>query len=311
MGKKKTDKGGDKARALIQPVKRSSLLQRLRNNFLTGIVVIAPIGITVYLTWAVVEYVDRQVLPQVLPLLPQQLQPEEFLPFSLPGMGLVFFILFAIAVGSMTKNFFGRELLRIGERWVDRMPVIRSLYNALKQIAETIFTQSKSSFEKACLVEYPRRGTWAIAFVSTTAKGEVRTKTENGSEMLSVFLPTTPNPTSGFLLFVERDDVIMLDMTVEEAAKMVISAGLVAPHDPNGKPEVSGDQTGPGDADPADPVPATAAEHPEVAPVPETKSSRKGWRGRRKAQGSKANATVATAAASPGTTGGTEATSNG
>ena len=219
----------DKARPLIQPVRRASLLQRFRTNFLTGIVVAAPIGITAYLTYTVIDFIDRQVLPQVLPLIPEAYRPENLLPFSVPGLGLVLVILFLVAIGSMTKNFFGREFLKMGERWVDRMPVVRSIYNALKQIVETIFTQSQSSFERACLVEYPRRGIWAVAFVSTDTKGEVRNKAVDGGDMISVFLPTTPNPTSGFLLFVPKEDVIFLDMSVEDAAKLVISAGLVTP----------------------------------------------------------------------------------
>ena len=221
----------DPSKPLIKPIPRSSLGERLRNNFLTGIVVIAPIGITLYLTWTIVTYIDAQIVP----LLPDRWNPEKYLEFTLPGLGLLVFILFAIAVGSVAKNFFGRELIRIGERWVDRMPVVRSLYNALKQIAETIFTQSKNSFEKACIVEYPRKGIWAIAFVSTDTRGEIPSKAQNGDEMVSVFLPTTPNPTSGFLLFVPRKDVIFLDMTVEEAAKLVISAGLVHPPTPEEK----------------------------------------------------------------------------
>ncbi len=211
--------------ALIKPAPRASFFQRMRNNFLTGIVVTAPFTITLYLTWTLVDYVDAQVLP----LIPEPYRPEQWLPFAAPGVGLVVLALFLIVVGSLTKNFFGREFVRLGERTVDRMPVIRSVYNALKQIAETIFTQSSSSFDRACLVEYPRRGIWAVAFVSTDTKGEVPKKATKGQSMTSVFLPTTPNPTSGFLLFVPTEDVIMLDMSVEEAAKLVISAGLVVP----------------------------------------------------------------------------------
>lgn len=219
----------DPNKPLLAPAPRRGFLQRVRNNLLTGIVVVAPFGITLYLTWAIVDYVDRQVLPQVLPFIPEAYRPENLISFVPPGLGLVLFVLFLILVGSLTKNFFGSELVRIGERWVDRMPIVRSIYNALKQIAETIFTQSSNSFEKACLVEYPRKGIWAIAFVSTETRGEVPGKARGGGEMMSVFLPTTPNPTSGFLLFVPKEDVIILDMTVEEAAKLVISAGLVVP----------------------------------------------------------------------------------
>lgn len=208
---------------------RLGLLQRLRNNFLTGVVVVAPIGITIWLTYTVVGYVDSTVLPQVLPLIPPEYQPERLLDVPLPGLGLVVVILFLIIVGSFAKNIFGRELLKLGESWVDRMPVVRSIYNGLKQIVETIFSQNASSFEHACLVEYPRKGIWAVAFVSTETQGEVRHKAGGDEDMVSIFLPTTPNPTSGFLLFVPKQDVILLDMTVEDAAKMVISAGLVTP----------------------------------------------------------------------------------
>jgi uncharacterized membrane protein len=123
-------------------------------------------------------------------------------------------------------------MLRFGESMVERMPVVRSIYNGVKQIAETVFSQRDTSFDKACLIEYPRKGIWAIAFISTNARGEVRTKISNGEDIATVFLPTTPNPTSGFLLFLPRSDVKELDMTVEDAAKLVISAGLVYP---NGK----------------------------------------------------------------------------
>jgi uncharacterized membrane protein len=141
---------------------------------------------------------------------------------------LIVFLVFTAAIGALTKGLFGRQLLKFGENFVDRMPVVRSIYNALKQIAETVLSQSNNSFQNACMVEYPRKGIWAIAFVSTDTKGEVLEKMPH-DEMLSIFLPTTPNPTSGFLLFVPKQDVILLDMTVEEAAKLVISAGLVTP----------------------------------------------------------------------------------
>lgn len=239
----------------MKPSPRPGFFQRLRNNFLTGIVVVAPFGITVYITWTIVDYIDSTVLPRVVPLIPEQYRPENLLPFYLPGLGVIIFVIFLIFIGSFTKNFFGREILKIGERWVERMPVVRSLYNGLKQIAETIFTQSSNSFEKACLVEYPRKGIWAVAFVSTSAKGEIPQKAANGGEMMSVFLPTTPNPTSGFLLFVPKEDVVYLDMTVEEAAKLVISAGLVNPEDVHASDK--------------------AAEHAESSPSSDAKKTQK------------------------------------
>jgi uncharacterized membrane protein len=138
----------------------------------------------------------------------------------------------------MAKGLIGRSLLRWGEGLVDRMPVVRSVYSGLKQIAETVFAQSETSFDKACLVQYPRKGIWAIAFISSTAKGEIASGIPIDDEKVSVFLPTTPNPTSGFLLFLPRSEVHELEMSVEDAAKLIISAGLVYPNtrDPSQPP---------------------------------------------------------------------------
>ena len=203
---------------------RTPLLQRLRGNFLTGLVVVAPIFLTIYLVWIFVGFIDDRVLPFV----PARYNPETYLGQDIPGFGVVVFLLGTTFIGWMTKGLFGRQLVRWGERIVDRTPIVRSIYNAVKQIVETIFAQSNTSFQNACLIEYPRKGLWAVAFVSTEAKGELPGKIGQ-DELMSVFLPTTPNPTSGFLLFVPRKDVIVLDMSVEEAAKLVISAGLVVP----------------------------------------------------------------------------------
>ena len=146
------------------------------------------------------------------------------------------FLVFTTIVGMVTKGFFGRQLIKYWQSLVDRTPVFRSIYNALKQIAETVFTKSDQTFKSACLVEYPRRGIWVVAFVSTITKGEIKGKI-NKDEILTVFVPTTPNPTSGFLLFIPKKDVIILKMSVENAAKLVISAGLVVP-DYNEKNEI-------------------------------------------------------------------------
>jgi uncharacterized membrane protein len=214
------------------PRRRRSLFAGLRANFLTGLVVIAPIGLTIWLIWNVIGWIDGWVLPFV----PTRFQPDtvlhDFFPgsrVSVRGFGVVFFLVFTVLVGWMAKGLIGRSFLHWGESLVDRMPVIRSIYNGLKQIAETVFAQSATSFDKAVLVEYPRPGLWALAFVSTEAKGEINTKVPHEGRILSVFLPTTPNPTSGFLLYVPESSVIYLDMTVEDAAKLVISAGLVYP----------------------------------------------------------------------------------
>jgi uncharacterized membrane protein len=146
------------------------------------------------------------------------------------GVGVVVFLLFTVIVGWMGKGIMGRSFLRWSESLVERMPIVRSIYSGVKQIAETVFSQRDRSFEKACLVEYPRKGIWAIAFVSTTTKGEIAAGIPIQDEKVSIFLPTTPNPTSGFLLFVPRSDIVELDMSVEDAAKLVISAGLVYPN---------------------------------------------------------------------------------
>ena len=211
---------------------RPGLITRLRNNFLTGLIVIAPIGLTFWLIWSIMGWMDSWVLPFV----PARYRPDIWLlnqfglDLDIRGIGVAFFLIFTLLVGWGAKGFIGRSLLRWAENLVQTMPVVRSVYGGLKQIAETILAQDQSSFEQACLVEYPRKGLWAIAFVSTTAKGEIAARAD--APMLSVFLPTTPNPTSGFLLFVPADDIVLLDMSVEDAAKLVISAGLVYP---NGK----------------------------------------------------------------------------
>ncbi|WP_319414343.1 DUF502 domain-containing protein [uncultured Cohaesibacter sp.] len=206
---------------------------RVRNYFLTGLVIAAPIGITLYITWAFIGWVDSTVKPYI----PHIYNPDNYLPFSVPGVGLVFSFLILTILGFLTANFVGRSLLTFGEVLVGRMPLVRNLYNALKQIFETALSQKGKTFTKAVVIEYPRRGLWALAFVATETKGEVAHRIEDYEQpgddhqgYISVFLPTTPNPTSGFLLFVPRADIIMLDMSVEDAAKLVVSAGLVSPN---------------------------------------------------------------------------------
>ncbi|MBY6047240.1 DUF502 domain-containing protein [Vannielia litorea] len=222
-----------------KPYRRPGWLSGLRSSFFTGLVVVGPVAVTIWLIWTVVGWVDGVVMPFV----PGAYHPEtlinkyfncadcEPIRVNIRGVGVVVFLLFTVLVGWMAKGFLGRSFLRWAESLVDRMPVVRSIYNGLKQIAETVFAQTETNFDKACLVQYPRHGIWAIAFISTKAKGEIAKKSPVEDEMVSVFLPTTPNPTSGFLLFVPRKDVIILDMTVEDAAKLVISAGLVYPSD--------------------------------------------------------------------------------
>lgn len=195
----------------------------IRTYFLTGLVVAAPIIITGYLTYAFVTFVDGQVAA----LIPNNWAPWLKQPFAVPGLGVVAVFIGLVLLGALTANVFGRWIIESGERAVERMPVIRNVYRALKQIFETVLAQSDQSFRQVGLIEYPRPGLWAVVFIAGPTRGEIQER--NSHELLSVFLPTTPNPTSGYLLFVPRKDVVILDMTVEEGAKLVISGGLVAP----------------------------------------------------------------------------------
>ncbi len=212
-----------------EPKRRGGLFAGLRASFLTGIVVIAPIGLTFWLLWTVIGWIDGVVLP----LVPARFLPEQYIGINLRGVGVIFFLVFTVLMGWIAKGLIGRSLIRWAEHLVDRTPIVRSIYSGVKQIAETVFAQAERSFDKACMVEYPRKGIWAIGFISTTAKGEISRHGPADEEMMSVFVPTTPNPTSGFLLFFPRSDVVELEMSLEDAAKLVISAGLVYPNEKN------------------------------------------------------------------------------
>lgn len=214
--------------------KKPARFAGLRASFLTGLVVVAPIALTILLLWNIVGWIDSVVLP----LVPAAWRPEQYIGINLRGVGVIFFFVFTVLIGWVAKGLIGRSLLRWGEGLVDQMPVVRSIYNGLKQIAETVFAQQDSNFERACMVEYPRKGIFALGFVSTTAKGEISriAAASSGEPILSVFVPTTPNPTSGFLLYFPESEVTLLDMSIEDAAKLVISAGLVYPEDKSRDP---------------------------------------------------------------------------
>ncbi|EAV44047.1 hypothetical protein SIAM614_14650 [Stappia aggregata IAM 12614] len=207
---------------------RTRATTRIRNYFLTGLVIAGPIGITLWLTWTFIKWVDGWVKPFV----PKLYNPDTYLPFPIPGFGLIVAVFVLTMVGFLAANFLGRSFISVGEKIVGRMPLVRNIYSGLKQIFETVLDERGSSFTTAALIEYPRRGLWAIVFISTDTKGEVERRLKDKADTLSVFLPTTPNPTSGFLLFVPKEDIIELDMSVEDAAKLVISAGLVNPKYP-------------------------------------------------------------------------------
>lgn len=199
---------------------------RIRNYFLTGFVVTAPLAITAYLAWSFIGWVDSWVKPYI----PARYNPDNYLPFAVPGFGLIVAVILITLVGFLTANFIGRTIVSYGEYLLDRMPFVRSIYRALKQIFETVLSNKSEVFKKVGLIEYPRRGAWAIVFISSERQSEVNSKIEQDTpDSVAVFLPSTPNPTTGFLMYVPRTDLIELSMSVEEAAKLVISAGLVTP----------------------------------------------------------------------------------
>jgi uncharacterized membrane protein len=216
------------ATAALQPAPkslRSGPVGRLRNYFLAGILVTAPIGITIWLTWSLIAWVDQRVLP----FIPARYNPENYLPVGVPGIGLVIAIIALTLIGFVTTNLVGRWLIGLSERVLNRMPVVRSIYGPTKQIFEMVLAQKSTAFRDVVMVEFPRIGQWSIGFITGVTEGEVQELTED--EVVNVYIPTTPNPTSGFLIFVPRRDVIPLSMSAEEGIKMVVSGGLVTPPD--------------------------------------------------------------------------------
>ncbi len=205
---------------------RRSFRVRIRNYFFAGVLITAPATITFWLAIQIVQFFDSTVRG----LIPVAYNPEHYLPFSIPGIGLLIFFIGITLIGALTAGLMGRFIMRTAESIVNSMPVVRTIYGALKQIFETVLKSKSQAFRQVVLLEYPRRGIWCIGFVSGKTEGEVQNLTED--EMINVFLPTTPNPTSGFLLFLPRRDLTVLRMSVEEGIKMVVSGGLVTPPDP-------------------------------------------------------------------------------
>lgn len=217
-----------------RPLPRPRLGDKLRTYFFAGVLVTAPLAITIYLSWLFLSFIDSQVRP----LIPAPYDPETYLPFSVPGIGLIILLALLTLIGALTAGLVGRTFIAYSERLLARMPVVRGVYSALKQIIETVLAQQSTAFREVVLVEYPRRGVWTLGFITGVTKGEVQTLTVD--EVVNVFLPTTPNPTSGFLLFVPRQDLIPLAMSVEDGIKMVISGGLVSPPQREAGTEMSG-----------------------------------------------------------------------
>jgi uncharacterized membrane protein len=198
---------------------------KLRTYFLAGILITAPIGLTIYLAWLVISFVDERVFS----IIPTRYNPETYLPFSVPGIGLILAVIALTLIGAITAGFLGRLFRRLSEAVLNRLPIVRSLYTAIKQIVETVFANQSAAFREVVLVEYPRQGAWSVGFITGTIQGEIKRHLQR--PMVNVFVPTTPNPTSGFLLFVPEEDVIRLTMSVEEGIKLVISGGIITPTD--------------------------------------------------------------------------------
>lgn len=208
---------------------KTSGMTRLRNYFLTGFIVCAPLAITLYIAWSFIGWVDSWVKPYI----PARYSPDTYLPFPVPGFGLIVALLLITLIGFLAANFIGRAIVSQGEYLLGRMPFVRSLYRGLKQMFETILSNKAEMFNKVAVIEYPRPGLWSIVFIATAKKNEVSERLEGrADDLMAVFLPCTPNPTTGFLIYVQRSEVFELSMTVEEAAKLVISAGLVSPGGP-------------------------------------------------------------------------------
>ena len=197
-------------------------MKRLRRYIVAGILVWLPIGVTIFLVRILIGLLDRTMV-----LIPQKYQPEEFLGFAIPGLGIVLTIVLLLITGVLAANIVGRSMVGLWESMLERIPVVRSVYSAAKNFAEIVFSDSSQSFKKVLLIEYPRKGLYSLAFQTSSELGEVQGRT--GGEVICTFVPTTPNPTSGFIIIVPRKDVIELDMDVDEALKMIISLGVVVP----------------------------------------------------------------------------------
>ena len=205
----------------------SKIFINLRNNFFKGILISAPVFITFYVAWILIKFFDNKVTPILGPLIPESFNPSNYLPFEIPGVGLITVFIFFAFIGFLTTGFLGRFFKSLVERILSKTPVLRNIYSGLKQLFETILTKKSNSFREVILLEYPRKGVWAMGFLTGDTEGEVQRLTKNS--MINIFLPTTPNPTSGFLLFLPKKDIQRLSMTVEEGIKMIISAGMLTP----------------------------------------------------------------------------------
>jgi uncharacterized membrane protein len=208
-----------------RPVLHKRVGARLRNYFLTGLVLVGPVFVTLYLTWSFITWVDGWVKP----LIPPAFRPESYLPFDIPGTGLVIAFLALTALGFLTANLVGRTLVEFGEGILSRMPVVRPIYRTMKQIFETVFSKDGSSFRNVGLMEFPAPGMWSLVFLSQPPSADIASRLPGSDEHISVFLPCTPNPTTGFFFYMKRKEIIDLDIKVEDAMTLLISAGMIQP----------------------------------------------------------------------------------
>ena len=212
------------ARAPVTPVKTPGVMSRIRTYFLTGLVVAGPVAVTLWLIWWFVTWVDGLVRP----FIPQVYRPETYLPINIPGTGLIIAFSALTLLGFLTANLIGRKLVDFGESLLNRMPVVRPIYRTTKQIFQTLFSKSESSFRRVGLVEFPSPGMWSLVFMTQSPGNEISSRLP-GVDYVSAFMPCTPNPTTGFFFYVPRRDVIDLDITVEQAMTVIMSAGIVQP----------------------------------------------------------------------------------
>ena len=203
----------------------SSFGGRIRNYFLTGLIVAGPVAVTTWLIWAFVTWVDDWVRP----LIPDMYRPETYLPWKIPGSGLVIAIFALTLLGFLTANLVGRTLLQLGDNLIDRMPIVRPIYKTVKQVFTMLFSKSGTSFRKVGLVEFPAPGMWSLVFISQPPSSDVEASLPGEEEYVSVFLPCTPNPTTGFFFYLPRSRIIDLDVPVESAATLIMSAGMIQP----------------------------------------------------------------------------------